>query len=304
MNAPGSPSSALQITYFVRAGCLGDGRPLQAGRVAGTAAAAQPAACHLVDDIGRLHRRQRRRSAPATRRGRGSRRCSRGRCAPEFSSTTFSWRAKNGGDGALTGRRLAGELVDDGGDGCRGHPFEQATALGNVDERPARAQAEAPDPAHGDVGQPAADDDLGAKRVDDACPRTSQAAGRLADVGADPHGALPGTTPCAAGAARAGARAVGPGRRPRSQAGHLGNDALGAEPAVDLAVDDDDRSDAAGSHAVGDEDGDVAVARRLPARPRGRPDAVEELRRTVDVSRPSPCTRHTCGRRGSSVKYE
>ena len=56
MKAPGSPSSALQTTNFVLARCLGDRPPLQAGRVAGAAAAAQAAARDLVDDFGRRHR--------------------------------------------------------------------------------------------------------------------------------------------------------------------------------------------------------------------------------------------------------
>ena len=43
MNAPGSPSSALQMTYFSLLAGLGDGAPLQAGGVAGAAAAAQAA---------------------------------------------------------------------------------------------------------------------------------------------------------------------------------------------------------------------------------------------------------------------
>ena len=44
MNAPGSPSSALQMTYFWSPDGLGHGAPLEARGVAGAAAAAQPAA--------------------------------------------------------------------------------------------------------------------------------------------------------------------------------------------------------------------------------------------------------------------
>ena len=47
----GIPSSALQITYFGCAVGPGDGVPLQAGGVAGPAAAAQPAAGDLLADF-------------------------------------------------------------------------------------------------------------------------------------------------------------------------------------------------------------------------------------------------------------
>ena len=57
MNAPGSPSSALQTTYLRSPGLLATVRPLHAGRVAGAAAAAQPAAGDLLDDLGRASSR-------------------------------------------------------------------------------------------------------------------------------------------------------------------------------------------------------------------------------------------------------
>ena len=51
MNAPGSPSSALQRTYFVVVVLLLREAPLHAGGEAGAAAAAQAGGLHLVDDL-------------------------------------------------------------------------------------------------------------------------------------------------------------------------------------------------------------------------------------------------------------
>ena len=51
MNAPGSPSSPLQTTYFDFALGGADSRPFQAGRKARPAAAAQPARLDLLDDL-------------------------------------------------------------------------------------------------------------------------------------------------------------------------------------------------------------------------------------------------------------
>ena len=49
MNAPGSPSSPLQTTYFRSPHGFCHGAPLQAGRIAAAAAPAQPAFGDLVD---------------------------------------------------------------------------------------------------------------------------------------------------------------------------------------------------------------------------------------------------------------
>ena len=51
MNAPGSPSSPLQTTYFDVAGGGADLRPFDAGRKARPAAAAQPALLNRLDDL-------------------------------------------------------------------------------------------------------------------------------------------------------------------------------------------------------------------------------------------------------------
>ena len=55
MNAPGSPSSALQMTYFCGAWRFGDRAPFQAGRISRAAATAQSALDHRVHHVLRRH---------------------------------------------------------------------------------------------------------------------------------------------------------------------------------------------------------------------------------------------------------
>ena len=56
MNAPGSPSSALQITYFGLTGALRHQLPFHAGRETRAAAPAQAAGFDFGDDLFGLHR--------------------------------------------------------------------------------------------------------------------------------------------------------------------------------------------------------------------------------------------------------
>ena len=155
MNAPGSPSSALQMTYFWAPCGLGDGVPLEAGRVAGAAAAAQAAAGDLVADLGRGHLGERRGAAPRSRRARRSRRGSRGRSRPEFSVAIRTCFVE---ERAL---RLGASV---GVDGPRGPRRSRSTSSGRTcskswpvsgicDERAGGAQPQAADALDGDVGQ-------------------------------------------------------------------------------------------------------------------------------------------------------
>ncbi len=165
--------------------------------------------------------------------------------------------------------------------------FEQAAVLGDVDERSTGAQPEAPDAAHGDVGEPALDDVVG-QRVDDAVGAEREAARRLAHVGAGAHGTLRDHAVGARAASVEALQAFGSirvvGHRWRTSS--IGG--FGAQLAVDVAVDHHDRSDAAGADAVCREDGDLTVARGLSSVDAELvEDAVEQLGGTVDVARRS-----------------
>ena len=97
MNAPGSPSSALQITYFLapcRHGLPGKA-PLLPGGESRAAAAAQARGLHLLDHRLGAHRGERSSSAPRSRRGRGTRRCSRDRSPRSWPARCASaWRGR------------------------------------------------------------------------------------------------------------------------------------------------------------------------------------------------------------------
>ena len=111
-----------------------------------------------------------------------------GSMRPEFSSTTFSWRAKNG-DGPSEDDRRRRQCVDNGPDRRCSHLFEQVAVFGNIDERSACAQPETSDSTHRDVGEPTFDDGL-RQRVDDTLGAEREAARRLAHVGAGPYGTV------------------------------------------------------------------------------------------------------------------
>jgi hypothetical protein len=88
MNAPGSPSSALQIRYFWSAGVQGE-LPLRAGGEAAAAAAAQAGALDGVAELGRVSR-----AGPwpgaGSRRGRCTRRCCRDRSGRSWPAPSAS----------------------------------------------------------------------------------------------------------------------------------------------------------------------------------------------------------------------
>ncbi len=116
MNAPGSPSSALQIRYFWSA-CRGLGElPLLAGRETAAAAAAQPACLDCFADLLGRHGSRGHRPVPGSRRGRCTRRCWSGRSSRSWpvpsafaaqktdARPASGRRARAAGSGAGTGR--------------------------------------------------------------------------------------------------------------------------------------------------------------------------------------------------------
>ena len=156
MNAPGSPSSALQIRYFWSAGCLRANLPLRAGREAAAAAAAQAAPLDDVADLGGRLLAQRLRAEPRSRRARCTRRCCAGSMRPQLASTQRVCGAKNGcssrngtsGPGldvpvaAGTGRAArratgaaAEDRVEQAVDLLRGDPREAQTRAGRAAAR-------------------------------------------------------------------------------------------------------------------------------------------------------------------------
>ena len=114
MNAPGSPSSALQMRYFCSAAALQGELPLLARREPAAAAAAKPAGLDRVADLRRRRSYAARPPGPSSRRGRCTRRCRVGSMMPQLASTHRVCGAKNGcsssqgtlGPGFCAGGRL------------------------------------------------------------------------------------------------------------------------------------------------------------------------------------------------------
>ena len=182
---------------------------------------------------------------------------------PQFSRTTFSWRAKNA---AVTSRSVGAdrERVDHGGDGIRRHSLEQAAVLGDSTSGPRAHSPRQPTRRTATSAMSALDDEL-RQRVDDAVGAEREAARRLAHVGAGAHGTLAGSRRGSASGVRGGAPGVplDLGRRRSQAAAPRATSGLGAQLAVDVAVDHDDRGDAARADAMGGEDRHLTIARGL-----------------------------------------
>ncbi len=142
MNAPGSPSSALQMTYFLSPPALAGEAPLQAGGVAGAAAAAQAAADVISSrtSAGVISVSARPQRPVAAGRDIVVEALGVDPC-PEFSVAIRTWRAKNGAalDLGLDGRRHRRQGVDDRLEASSGPTcLEQLARLGDLDERARR----------------------------------------------------------------------------------------------------------------------------------------------------------------------
>ena len=148
MNAPGSPSSPLQMTNFLVPCALCDGRPLQPGRVARSAAAPQARPRDLLDDADRRHRGQRVDEGEVAVGGDVLLDPLRVDPAAVLEDDLLLPREERRLEVALDPRhRLAAEGVDDGGGVLGGHPLVEDLLLLDGDEGAGRAEAHAADAA-------------------------------------------------------------------------------------------------------------------------------------------------------------
>ena len=173
MKAPGSPSSPLQMTYFCGGRRPGHRRPLQARRVAGAAAAAQPAVGDRLHHVGGRHVRhdvlQRLVAAGRDVLLDALRVDLAARLADNFHLRSEE-RVRRVQPGRR--RRTAVEGVEDRGGRLRRHLLVEVAGGRRLDERAAAAQAQAADADHLDaVAQLAVGDGLLKRLLDVAASR-------------------------------------------------------------------------------------------------------------------------------------